>query len=179
MVPVLPWQASLLLDYVQRCLDNLTTMHPQCSAIQAHTKAAELACAIFRQAPAQQAAGSTAHVPARCRCRCRCRQLDPAPPAAGAAQLSPPTWPASRPPATPPPPRRRVYFARGAPAQARLLGDAMLTQALLAAALWVAIKFEGNRCAMPDSSVMARITGGWVDMVGGHGGWWMLRMVAW
>jgi hypothetical protein len=66
-----------------------------------------------------------------------------------------------------PPPlscRRRVYFARGAPAQAQLLGDAMLTQALLAAALWVAIKFEGNRCAMPDSSVMARITGGW--------GWW-------
>ena len=44
----------------------------------------------------------------------------------------------------------------------------MLTQALLAAALWVAIKFEGNRCAMPDSSVMARITGGWV---GGVGGW--------
>jgi hypothetical protein len=72
----------------------------------------------------------------------------------------------------PSPLRRRVYFARGAPAQARLLGDAMLTQALLAAALWVAIKFEGNRCAMPDSSVMARITGGWAGWVGGWT-WWV------
>ncbi len=44
-----PWAASFLLDYVRQCLNNLTSMHATCIAIQRDTRAAELACAIFRQ----------------------------------------------------------------------------------------------------------------------------------
>ncbi|KAL4428297.1 hypothetical protein ABPG75_002386 [Micractinium tetrahymenae] len=46
---MVPWQASYLLDYVQRCLEALTSMHPVCAFIRTDTKAAELACAIFRR----------------------------------------------------------------------------------------------------------------------------------
>lgn len=44
----LPWQASYLLDYVQRCLDALIAMHRQCGAIQSETRAAEMAVVLFR-----------------------------------------------------------------------------------------------------------------------------------
>lgn len=43
-----PWQASYLLDYVHRCLEALSAMHPVCTFLHTHTKAADLACAIFR-----------------------------------------------------------------------------------------------------------------------------------
>ena len=45
---MVPWQASFLLDYVHRCLDALSAMHPVCAFIRPRTKAADLACAIFR-----------------------------------------------------------------------------------------------------------------------------------
>jgi hypothetical protein len=47
-LPGVPWAASFLLDYVHHCLDNLATLHPTTAAIRTHTKAAEMACAIFR-----------------------------------------------------------------------------------------------------------------------------------
>ena len=48
-----PWAASFLFDYVHQCLDNLSSMHAACLAIQRDTRAAAMACAIFRQAPTQ------------------------------------------------------------------------------------------------------------------------------
>ncbi len=47
-VAMMPWQGSHLLDYVHRCLDALSSMHTVCAFIRTRTKAAELACAIFR-----------------------------------------------------------------------------------------------------------------------------------
>ena len=57
--PCMPWHASQLLDYVHRCLEGLSHMHPACGFIQTDTKAAEMACAIFRQVRgAQPTSGS-------------------------------------------------------------------------------------------------------------------------
>lgn len=44
----IPWQASYLLDYVQRCLEALAALHPVCNFILTETKAAQMALAIFR-----------------------------------------------------------------------------------------------------------------------------------
>lgn len=97
-----PWQASYLFDYVQRCLEGLTALHPVCQHIQAHTRAAEMACAVFRHA----------------------------------------------------------YVRRSPAAQAALAHERLLVQALLAASLWLALKFEANRTTTPDSNLMSRLTGG-------------------
>jgi hypothetical protein len=45
----LPWAASYLFSFVHQCLSNLGSLHDACRAIQEDTKAAKLACAIFRQ----------------------------------------------------------------------------------------------------------------------------------
>lgn len=96
-----PWQASYLLDYVHRCLDALTAMHPVCAFLRTHTKAAELSCAIFR------------HV--------------------------------------------SLQYSRQE--QAALARELFVAQALLAASLWIAIKWEATRTTTPDSLIMSRITG--------------------
>ena len=44
----LPWQASYLMGYVQRCLEALTAMYPQCAPIQTRTRASQMAVALFR-----------------------------------------------------------------------------------------------------------------------------------
>lgn len=44
----LPWQASYLMEYVQRCLEALTAMYPQCAPIQTRTRASQMAVALFR-----------------------------------------------------------------------------------------------------------------------------------
>ena len=43
--------------------------------------------------------------------------------------------------------------------QAALLREQTLAQSLLAASLWIAIKFEANRTTTPDAKIMSRITG--------------------
>lgn len=97
----LPWQASYLMEYVQRCLEALTAMYPQCAPIQTRTHASQMAVALFR----------------------------------------------------------RVYLRRSKDERAALLRELLLAQSLLAAALWIAVKFEANRSATPDSHIMSRITG--------------------
>lgn len=97
----LPWQASHLLDYVHRCLEALSAMHPVCAFIRTETKAAELACAIFR----------------------------------------------------------RVCLQYSSQEQSALARELFVAQALLAACLWIAIKFEATRPTTPDSRIMSRITG--------------------
>ncbi|PRW44375.1 hypothetical protein C2E21_6726 [Chlorella sorokiniana] len=97
----LPWQASYLMEYVQRCLEALTAMYPQCAPIQARTRASQMAVALFR----------------------------------------------------------RVYLRRSKDERAALLRELLMAQSLLAAALWIAVKFEANRSATPDSHIMSRITG--------------------
>ncbi|KAL4433093.1 hypothetical protein ABPG77_006520 [Micractinium sp. CCAP 211/92] len=76
-------------------------MHPVCAFIRTHTKAAELACAIFR----------------------------------------------------------RVYLQYSPPQQCILARERFVAQALLAASLWVALKWEATRSTTPDAAIMSRITG--------------------
>lgn len=56
-------------------------------------------------------------------------------------------------------PCRRVYLRRSKDERAALLRELLMAQSLLAAALWIAVKFEANRSATPDSHIMSRITG--------------------
>lgn len=79
--------------------------------------------------------------------------------------------PASPLPALPPRPgplhpRRRVYCARPAAQRAELLAagpcQGLAQESVLAAALWLAIKFEGSRSAMPSAPIMYHMTGGCV-----------------
>lgn len=39
--------------------------------------------------------------------------------------------------------------------------ERLLAGALLAASLWIAIKFEATRTTTPDANLMSRISGGW------------------
>ena len=52
----LPWRPDHLLAGARRYLANLTAMHGQCVQLQAETKAAEMAVAIFRWAQGSGAA---------------------------------------------------------------------------------------------------------------------------
>lgn len=52
-----------------------------------------------------------------------------------------------------------MYLRRSKDERAALLRELLLAQSLLAAALWIAVKFEANRSATPDSHIMSRITG--------------------
>lgn len=52
-----------------------------------------------------------------------------------------------------------MYLRRSKDERAALLRELLMAQSLLAAALWVAVKFEANRSATPDSHIMSRITG--------------------
>ncbi len=56
----LPWQASYLMEYVQRCLEALTAMYPQCSPIRTRTRATQMAVALFRCGALHQRAGGRA-----------------------------------------------------------------------------------------------------------------------
>lgn len=57
--------------------------------------------------------------------------------------------------------RRQAYLRRPAAARAALLREQILAPTLLAASLWLALKFEACRTLVPDASLMHRITGEW------------------
>ena len=63
-----------------------------------------------------------------------------------------------------------MYLRRSAADRASLLREQDLATSLLAAALWITIKFEANRTCMPDANIMQVITGAsWGR--GGGAGW--------
>ena len=186
----LPWQASYLMKYVQQCLEQLTSMYPQCAPIQTRTRAAQMAVALFRcavpwagRAPLLAAALGlpAARVSLSARSVARPAGRGPARRAGAAAstgatlalghrmtggwapslRLPPPSPHPNTPPPLPslPYPGRRVYLRRSKDERAALLRELLMAQSLLAAALWIAVKFEANRSATPDSHIMSRITG--------------------
>jgi hypothetical protein len=64
-------------------------------------------------------------------------------------------------PLPPPPPlsRRRAYLRREPCMQLALVRERALAGSLLAAALWLAVKFEATRTTTPDANLMSRISG--------------------
>lgn len=64
----LPWQASFLMDYVTRCLEALTALYPQCAPIQARTRAADMAVALFRCCAPRRGLGGGGFAPMRAAC---------------------------------------------------------------------------------------------------------------
>ncbi|KAL4428247.1 hypothetical protein ABPG75_002336 [Micractinium tetrahymenae] len=54
---------------------------------------------------------------------------------------------------------RRICQQYSSQEQAALARDLFVAQALLAASLWVAVKWEATRTTTPDSAIMSRITG--------------------
>ncbi|KAL4428249.1 hypothetical protein ABPG75_002338 [Micractinium tetrahymenae] len=54
---------------------------------------------------------------------------------------------------------RRVYLQHCPPQRCAIMRERFLAQALLAASLWVAVKWEATRTTTPDSAIMSRITG--------------------
>lgn len=66
-----------------------------------------------------------------------------------------------------PPHRRRVCLQYSSQEQSALARELFVAQALLAACLWIAIKFEATRPTTPDSRIMSRITGKGLPLVGG------------